>query len=80
MPRNKAAEALQALAVSSANYKAAEAARVRARVDLDKSMIRAVKAGVTRYEVGKAVGVSHQRVAQVPGMPKGSTGSRKNEG
>jgi hypothetical protein len=71
MPRSRQSEALHALDMAVAAVDGASRALVTARRNLEKCQVRAVKAGVTRYEVAEVCGVSHQRIGQVPGMPKG---------
>ena len=71
MPRNPQINARTKLvqAVTMAD-RAHEAAR-NTREKLNKAMVAAVEAGLTRGEVARIVGVSITRVSQIPGMPPG---------
>jgi hypothetical protein len=72
MPRSTYFVALQKLEQSKLNFERANKARNKAQSDLYAAMVKAVEAGVTRGEVGRIVGVTGARVAQIPGMPAGA--------
>lgn len=79
MPRNTTYVAQQKLAAAKLNFDRANKARNKAQTDLYAAMVKAVEAGVTRGEVGKMVGVSQSRVAQIPGMPAGPNTHKSND-
>jgi hypothetical protein len=77
MPRNTKYIAEQKLADSKRNYDRAKKAAGKAQDDLYNAMVKAVESGLTRNEVGKIVGVTGARVAQIPGMPAGANTHNK---
>jgi hypothetical protein len=79
VPRNTTYVAQQKLAAAKTNFDRASKARNKAQNDLYSAMVKAVEAGVTRGEVGKMVGVTASRVAQIPGMPAGPNTHKANE-
>ena len=72
MPRNTTYVAQQKLSAAKLNFERANKARNKAQTELYSAMVKAVEAGVTRGEVGRMVGVTASRVAQIPGMPAGA--------
>jgi len=79
MPRSTYYVALQKLEQAKTNFERADKARRKAQTDLHNAMVKAVESGVTRGEVGKIVGVTGARVAQIPGMPAGPNTHKNDE-
>ena len=71
MARSAKDSTLAAVAAAAANYNKAEAARRATRERLNAAMVKAVRAGNTRYAVAALANVTPTRVSQIPGMPKG---------
>lgn len=65
MARDPAANALHRLFVAHASYDAACTAKTRTRELLDKAILKAFEAGLSKAEIGRAVGASSQRIGQV---------------
>lgn len=63
--RDPAADALHRLYVAQANYDAALTAKARTRELLDKAIAKAYMAGLSKAEIGRAVGSSPQRIGQI---------------
>jgi hypothetical protein len=78
MPRNPTYVALDKLATAKLNFDRVNKAQAKARSELYGAMVKAVELGVTRSEVGKMVGVTAGRVAQIPGMPAGANTHKKS--
>ena len=79
MPRNREAEALQALDIDAANYNACAKSLKSLRAKLETSMVRAVKAGASRGEVAKRGGLDASTVGRIPGMPAGRNVAKSDD-
>jgi hypothetical protein len=72
MPRSPQVAARAKLRATIKVEDRAAVAKQRATAAREAAMIEAVKAGISRYEVGKICrGITGTRVAQIVGMPKG---------
>lgn len=63
--RDPAAEALHRLYIAHANYEAAIDAKTRTRELLDEAVVKAAVAGLSKAEIGRAIGSTGQRIGQI---------------
>jgi len=63
--KDPAAHALHRLYVAQANYELACEAKTQTRLNLDRAIIDAAKAGLSNAEIGRCVGASGQRIGQI---------------
>jgi hypothetical protein len=76
MPRNTHVVAKAKLETAATNYERVTKAHNRAKKTLNETIIKAIEAGLTRQEVATIVGLTSSRVAQLPGVPKGTPGRK----
>lgn len=67
MARDAATDALHRLFVAEAHYQAATAAKAKARLIFNKAIADAVDAGLSKADIGRAIGLSDARIHQILG-------------
>ena len=65
MPADEATKALHRLYVAHAVYESADSAKGAARLKLTEAVSLAVEAGISKTDIGRAVGLSSQRIHQM---------------
>ena len=65
MARDEKATALGRLLVAKANLDAAREAKAKTRDHLDKAIIQAVEAGISKAEIARLLEMSPQRISQI---------------
>jgi hypothetical protein len=65
MSNDPAAIALQRLHVAQANYRMACQARISTRELLDEAVRQGSEAGLSKAEIGRAIGTTGQRISQI---------------
>ncbi|HUX03799.1 MAG TPA: hypothetical protein VMV53_02680 [Acidimicrobiales bacterium] len=78
MPRNAKDTTMAALRVAIVNHERSLKAEQTAKDRKYAAMVRAVVAGNSRGAVAREAHITGQRVAQIPGMPKGKNAARRD--